>query len=534
LSKEFGDFQTPLSLVATVLQSLSTSGKTWTRVLEPTCGRGNFIEGLLKQTNPPREIQGIELQETYCQIARKLITQSSSTHVVIEQANIFDVNLREDVRWREQGPLLVIGNPPWVTNAELGVLESKNLPQKTNMKGLRGLDARTGDANFDIAEYIWLKLIRELAPEHPTIALLCKTSVARHVLQAAAGMHLPITDATLRLVDARKWFDVSVDACLFIMELGAGEPRYEAAVYRNLRAIEPEYTIGMVEKRFVANVEAYEHISAIDGSCPLMWRQGLKHDAAPVMELIRDGSGQLRNKLDEVVVVEPDYIYPLVKSTDIFHGAVDSPKRAVIVTQRRLGEDTCKLRQVAPQLWRYLTVHAGVFEQRKSSIYENQPRFALFGIGDYSFAPYKVAISGFHKAPRFRAIGPQEGRPVMLDDTCYFIPCNVPLEAALLASLLNDPLALSFINSVASLEAKRPITKKLLQRLDLLALFKLIEKEAFVARVKQELARLGAYVEQDRTILSATEALLTGYAQNNDRASPSSEDAGAIKQLTWL
>ncbi len=534
MSKEFGDFQTPPSLVAAVLQCLNATGKTWTRVLEPTCGRGNFIEGLLKQADPPCEIRGIEIQEAYCQTARKLITESGSTDIVIKQANIFDVDLRKDVQWREKGPLLVIGNPPWVTNAELGALESENLPRKTNVKRLRGLDARTGEANFDIAEYIWLKLMRELALEHPTIALLCKTSVARHVLQAAAEMHLPITHAVLRLIDAKKWFDVAVDACLFIVESGPGEQCYEAAVYRNLRVTEPEYIIGIVKKRFVANVTAYAHSSAIEGNSLVTWRQGLKHDAASVMELSYDGSGQLRNKIGEIVVVEPDYIYPLLKSTDVFNGAVDHPEKGVIVTQQRLGEDTCQLQQTAPQLWHYLTAHASTFEQRKSSIYEKQPPFALFGIGDYAFAPWKVTISGFHKVPRFRAVGPQAGKPVMLDDTCYFIPCATPLEAALLASLLNDPLCLAFINSIASLDGKRPITKKLLQRLDLITLFKRVEKQAFVARARQELERLGACAEQEGTILPAMETLLTSYEQNNDRASATKEQTGAIRQLTWL
>lgn len=534
MSREFGDFQTPPSLVAAVLQCLKANGKTWTRVLEPTCGRGNFIEGLLNQAEPPREIRGIEIQEGYCQIARKLVSQSSSNDVVIEQANIFDVNLRKDVQWREKGSLLVIGNPPWVTNAELGALESENLPRKTNVKGLRGLDARTGEANFDIAEYIWLKLMCELAPEHPTIALLCKTSVARHVLQAASEMHLPITNATLRLIDAKKWFDVSVDACLFRVELGLGEQCYEADVYRNLRATEPEYTIGMVEGRFVANVKAYEYSSAIDGNCPVTWRQGVKHDAASVMELVYDESDQLRNKIGEIVTIEADYVYPLVKSTNVFNGAIDHPEKAVIVTQKRLGEDTWKLQQLAPQLWRYLTAHAKVFEQRKSSIYEKQPPFALFGIGDYAFASWKVGISGFHKVPRFRAIGPQEGKPIMLDDTCYFIPCTSPLEAVLLASLLNDPLCLAFINSIASLDGKRPITKKLLQRLDLVALFELVEKQAFASRARQELERLGVHIKENGAILSAMEATLMSYSQNIDHASAAEKRTGAVKQLTWL
>ena len=89
----------------------------------------------------------------------------------------------------------------------------------------------------------------------------------------------------------------------------------------------------------------------------------------------------------------------------------------------------------------------------------------MFGIGDYSFAPYKVAISGLHKIPKFRVLEPIDGQPVMLDDTCYFIPCYSSEEANLIASALNDQICLNYIQSIVFLDAKRPITKNLLQRI---------------------------------------------------------------------
>ena len=106
---------------------------------------------------------------------------------------------------------------------------------------LRGIDARTGESNFDISEAIWLKLIRELAPERPTIALLCKSAVARAVLQGrSTAADLPITRATLWRVDARRWFRASVDACLLRVEVGPGPRATEAEVFADLSALEPE------------------------------------------------------------------------------------------------------------------------------------------------------------------------------------------------------------------------------------------------------------------------------------------------------
>ena len=395
--------------------------------------------------------------------------------------------------WQQEGPLLVVGNPPWVTNAAQGRRRSRNLPKKSNLKGLKGIDALTGASNFDIAEFIWLKLITELASAQPRIALLCKTSVARNVLRFAANARLPISDASIRRIDAKRWFGAATDACLFSLHVGSKSPEYTARVYRDLSTTRPESVIGVVGGGLVADLETYETVSYADGVCPFAWRQGLKHDASTVMELTRTG-GCLWNKLGEPVEVEADFVYPLAKGSDVFRGDHDiGHVRAVIVTQQRLNEDTSQLERTAPQLWRYLTDHSEIFERRASSIYRGRPPFALFGIGSYAFAPYKVAVSGMHKKPVFRVIGPIDSRPVMLDDTCYFVPCHDPRQAALLASILNGDLCLQLFQSLVFWDSKRPITRRVLQRVDLKALLERSDRTSLVARANLELRRSGLH-----------------------------------------
>jgi len=462
LHKDLGDFQTPPLLVSAILASLRIHNKSWTRVLEPTCGRGNFIEGLLQNDVVPSEIQGIEIQQKYVEEA--CVVSKQATRITITHGDIFATHLYNDIQWQDNGPLLVLGNPPWITNAALGVLESKNIPQKTNIKELSGFDARTGKANFDIAEYIWLKIIRELAPERPTIALLCKTSVARNVLQQAYNTNLTLHNMSIRKIDTKKWFNADVDACLFYVEVGREEPSYQISVYQDLFTTQLHSTMGVIDGHVVGDVLAYKYSFPVSKVNNVTWRQGVKHDAASVMEL-EVKEGQLRNKLGEIVSVEAEHVYPLLKSSDLFHYGKTRPQKAVIVTQKKLGADTSVLEQYAPELWKYLIQHRQFFERRKSSIYEKQPLFAMFGIGDYSFAFYKVAISGFHKIPKFRVLEPVNGRPIMLDDTCYFIPCSSLQEASLIAEVLNSQTCLDYIHSILFLDAKRPITKKLLQRI---------------------------------------------------------------------
>jgi len=54
--------------------------------------------------------------------------------------------------------------------------------------------------------------------------------------------------------------------------------------------------------------------------------------------------------------------------------------------------------------------------------------FSIFDIGNYSFKPYKVAVSGLYKQTKFSLVEPN-GTVLVLDDTCYFIGFDTLREA---------------------------------------------------------------------------------------------------------
>ena len=93
----------------------------------------------------------------------------------------------------------------------------------------------------------------------------------------------------------------------------------------------------------------------------------------------------------------------------------------------------------------------------------------MFGVGNYSFTLWKVAISGFHKKLQFKVVGPCRSKPVVLDDTSYLVPCDSQNEAEYVASLLHSEPAQQFLFAFIFWDAKRPITIDILRRLDLLA-----------------------------------------------------------------
>jgi len=458
-NNEWGDFQTPAELVRQALATLPQ--KRWGRVLEPTCGTGTFMREA-GGCFPSAEVRGIEVNAEYADQAR------DAGQVL--RASIFDLDLSRQPEWSSDGELLIVGNPPWVTNARLTTFGSINKPERRNLKALKGLDAVTGSSNFDIAEYIWLKLIVELKKARPTIALLCKTQVARNVFSYCVQVGIGIEGASIRRVDAKRWFNAVVDACLFTVSIGHSDERPRCAIYDGLSDEQPGSVMGFSAGQVVSDIVAYEAVKAADGRCEHDWRQGIKHDAVSVMEL-RSTDGAMVNGRGDIVDVEPGYVFPLLKSTDVFRGK--APSRVVVVPQRTLGQETSSLAASAPRLWRYLEGHSAVLDGRKSSIYRGKPRYSVFGIGGYSFADWKIAISGMHKQPVFRLVGPIDGKPVFLDDTCYLLPFNDAVDAVIVHSLLVSPTARRLLESLVFWDSKRPITKKLLSRVRLSAVLAL-------------------------------------------------------------
>ena len=469
-----GDWQTPPPLAAAVLAAVLARRMTRAprSVLETTCGRGAFLSAAARQL-PRATLLGWDIEPAHVRDARRALRAASHARYVVEVADFFAVPWEEKLAEVAE-PILVLGNPPWVTSAQLGVLGSANAPPKRNEAGLKGLDARTGKSNFDVSEWMIVRLLQALAGREATLAVLCKSAVARKVIETAARLGLDALPGGLWRIDAREHFDAAVDAVLLVVRTKRvkctetpGAPTWP--VYRALDAPKPEAWLEVSGGVLLADAGAFARTRHLAGTCEPEWRSGLKHDCARVMELARSARGGWSNGLGEAVDVEDEVLHPLLKSSDVANDR-GSPTRAVIVPQRVLGEDTLRLRRSAPRAWKYLSRHRALLDARKSSIYEGQPPFAIFGIGPYSFAPWKVAVSGLYKRSAFALIGPHEGRPVVLDDTCYFLAFDHEDAARRAARALRSPLARDFFDARIFWDAKRPITKAILQTLNLAAL----------------------------------------------------------------
>ena len=194
------------------------------------------------------------------------------------------------------------------------------------------------------------------------------------------------------------------------------------------------------------------------------------------MELIPLGEGNYRNGLGAVVQLESNYLYPLLKSTDLARAEVPLPSRVMLVPQVHTGAPTAAIEQSAPFTWAYLQSQGHLLDARASSVYLRAPRFAIFGVGEYTFSPWKVATSCLHKKLQFHAIGPLNGKPTVFDDVSAFLSFSSQQEAVQAALLLNSQPAREFLESLVFWDAKRPLTIELLRTLSIRKLQQLSEE----------------------------------------------------------
>lgn len=445
---EYGDWQTPAALAAAVVERLSGP---FAAVLEPTCGVGEFLVAA-ESAFPTAALAGFDVAVDYVEQARARLNGRARLAV----GDCFSTDWDRVIAELPE-PLLILGNPPWVTNAKLGSLGSGNLPEKHNVGEYAGLDAITGKSNFDVSEWLLLRLLEAMRGRDATLAMLCKSSVARRLLGHVGARAWPLV-GEVRAIDARRHFAASVDAVLLIVRRGEGRWCW----YSSLDAESPERTLGVVEGNIVDFDRPAEDLA---GESTIEWRSGIKHDCAKVMELRRI-EGHWINGFGDRVDIESDRCFPLLKGSDLGNGRLDA-ERQMIVTQSRIGAPTESIREQTPRTWDYLQSHRGAFESRKSSIYRGQPDYCLFGVGDYTFAPAKVAIPGLYKRLDFSVVDSREGKPVVFDDTCYFLPCESRAQAETIAAALHAPRAREFFAARVFWPSKRPITKALLRSISL-------------------------------------------------------------------
>ncbi len=470
---ELGDYQTPIPLAIKICETLSRLGVAPQTIIEPTCGIGSFVKASSTCFSSAKRIVGVDINPSHLLQVKAVAAHDKRVELI--HADFFQLNWQAALKELSL-PILVIGNFPWVTNSALGLIDGVNLPTKSNFQSYRGMDAITGKSNFDISEWMTIQVVDWLREKKGAFAILLKTTVARKVLGYIYQTNAPVSCSALFKINALKEFGTSIDACLLFCDFMGKKKNNDCSVFETITSAEPAKVIGFRDGVLLSNVLKFDENKLLSSQETVKWRSGIKHDCSKIMELVKKNEG-LYNGLGEKVEIEEDYIFPLLKGSDVANGRLNNLQRRVLVTQRFVGEETTPIKKIAPKTWAYLEAHQLAFDRRKSKIYQKKPKFAIFGVGDYSFTNWKVAICGLYKRLKFVVIGPFKNKPVVFDDTVYFLSCHTENEARILCDLLNSEKAQAFFSAYIFWDAKRPITVSLLKKINIEKLAELYGKQ---------------------------------------------------------
>ena len=319
--REYGDFQTNQFLAQKVVDYTFSKTSNFEFILEPTCGKGNFLLAAIKQSKSLKKVVGVEIYQPYVwetkfKILEYFIStkENSKPEIDIIHANAFEFSFKNLAKSTHKLKTLIIGNPPWVTNSELGSIDSKNLPQKSNFKNYSGFEAITGKGNFDIGEYIALIMLRCFDEHNGAFAFLVKNSVVKNLINDQRQNKFRIGQTENLNIDSKKEFNVSVNACLFLTHLNC-EPELTCTAF-DFYTKNKLTTFGWYKDKFVYSVQDYDESSIVDGKSIFVWRSGVKHDCSKVMEL-EQVNGHFKNALGEEINLENNLTYGLLKSSDL-------------------------------------------------------------------------------------------------------------------------------------------------------------------------------------------------------------------------
>jgi len=219
-TKAFGDYQTPLDFANKVCKLLKEELNLNPKIVfEPTFGTGNFLLAALNNFKSVSKLCGVEINNLYySESVSKLKELCLDKNIDLDLYNqdIFTfsyLNVFRSIKDNEE--LLILGNPPWVNNTNLSILQSDNIPMKSNFKNIRGIDSFTGKGNFDISEYILIQIFKNFEQKNVNIAFLLKDSVIKRLLNDSKKLNYKLNDVRIYKYNSLEVFNINCESSLF-------------------------------------------------------------------------------------------------------------------------------------------------------------------------------------------------------------------------------------------------------------------------------------------------------------------------------
>lgn len=484
--KDEGDFQTRYELAVETTRR-ATQDQEFRRAIDPTCGTGSFLLALVslaaRHSMPGPTIVGVERNLDSAAVA--WFASSICNDLLRGRATVdihcADVHDFIGILGQKRSFDLLVGNPPWVTWTDLPASDKTRWASKDieayKFVEVNGMEKRMGAANKDIGAAIVLRSLQELAEPHARFGFLFKRghlnapsmkAFRSGTIPHREGRKLAVHEV-FSVVSRKNFFgadEITTEGWIGITDKGPVEAVHAPILERNQSEWSVAETKKLVRQALasedVAFVEATSDIPLATTQAQIEIRHGIKHDCKDVYEIPRA----------QAEAIGWQCVYPTVKSRHVKNDRWTGEYDLVIVPNKSLRkEDGDGLAVQAPMAYQYLLGCKDLLETRKSQWVGTRNFYDVFGVGDYSFAPYKVAWVRLGWKPQFVVLPPVrlpngETKPIVPGDHFLFIPTADKAYAEQLAALLNSPRYRRALEALSP-KGKSSLPKRLIEQLEL-------------------------------------------------------------------
>ncbi|MWV65024.1 N-6 DNA methylase [Halorubrum sp. JWXQ-INN 858] len=497
-----GQYYTPRGLASVAVDALPVADHASDRVLDPGCGSGVFLDASLRAKraaieeppSPPGsgdpaalvatltdtvvgfDINPVAVRSAKLRYALSIADLLAADGVEAVELPVFltdsvglaggiDAEAGSGIRFGD-GRLdptadHLVGNPPWITWA--------NLPESTreawrdahvDRLGLlahEGAASLLGHANDDVSvPFVWVCIDRYLAAGGSASVVL-----KRGLTKGPSGRLFRAGDVGDRPVAVERVQDLTR------LDPFGGDVTPDASVY-TLRADRdttfpvdatswsrggsdqgPSFASARAMSRTLTREgTAYRPIDGDDpagswiradadrralGECAVPIRHGVKDDAAAVFDV------------DEATLdaIEADRVFPYLKSRHVVKYGLFGHDRRLVPMDEAHADNEAALAASCPATYDYLRERREELAARSSSWLDHGPFYNVFGLGEYTWSPYKVVWCRLAFKPHFVVVSTVTDealgeKPVVPGDHCMFVPTDDREEAHFLCALLNS------------------------------------------------------------------------------------------------
>ncbi|HDY72897.1 MAG TPA: hypothetical protein ENH90_01940 [bacterium] len=174
--------------------------------------------------------------------------------------------------------------------------------------------------------------------------------------------------------------------------------------------------------------------------------------------VIENGTNRAKKVVEKIrTLIEPDLVYPFLKPKNVKRWNMKGYSYALLPQKKHGEKNESELRTKTPLTYKYLYKFKNNLLQRASSWFKIKgfPFYSIFGVGDYSFAPYKVAWCCMTYAPNFMVVSEVNDdligkKKVMPDNTIGYFSTSDKDEAQYLCALMNSKIVSEMLENRSS------------------------------------------------------------------------------------